>query len=237
MASLIDLLDAAYAESALPGVPNANNCSGFLVSAATRAGYTLPGGKADALLAIFRKDWDALGTGDAGMKAAVTAATQGRFVVVGGTAAALGDTNGHVAVLTGATRDGWPVLFGGAINPAARSRGEKTLNYVFKRILHPKLEYFAPRATKDPTALPTATLDALGFSTAAHRRVAPPGGLLLYRAWGGRSTEWGTGFFSLQKPQSVIEAELRFNIALWGNGVQWVSTFRLKPGYPFVIGN
>lgn len=66
--------------------------------------------------------------------------------------------------------------------------------------------------------------------------VAPPGGLILYRCWGGSSTEWGTGYFSREKPASVLDAELRFNIADWGNSIHFVSTFRLKEGFHFLHG-
>jgi hypothetical protein len=34
----------------------------------------------------------------------------------------------------------------------------------------------------------------------------------------------------------VLDAELRFNIADWGNSVQFVSTFRLKPGFFYYKG-
>jgi hypothetical protein len=61
-------------------------------------------------------------------------------------------------------------------------------------------------------------------------------GLLLYRAWGNTSSEWGSGFFSLEKPSSVLDAELRFNVVDWGNGVHFVSTFRLKPNFPYYVG-
>jgi len=75
-----------------------------------------------------------------------------------------------------------------------------------------------------------------GFASKPDLRVAPKGGLLLYRAWGARSTEWGSGYVSLEKPVSVVDAELRFNIADWGNGVTFVSTFRLKGGFPYFVG-
>lgn len=75
-----------------------------------------------------------------------------------------------------------------------------------------------------------------GFSAPPEPKTAPPGGLLIYRCWGAGSTEWGTGYFSLEKPNSVLDAELRFNIADWGNGVHFVSTFRLKEGFPYCQG-
>lgn len=75
-----------------------------------------------------------------------------------------------------------------------------------------------------------------GFASPPDRKVAPKGGLLIYRAWGAGSSEWGSGFFSLEKPASVLDAELRFNIADWGNGVNFVSTFQLKPGFHYFVG-
>ncbi len=77
---------------------------------------------------------------------------------------------------------------------------------------------------------------ALGFAQAPTHTVAPLEGLVLYRAWGATSSEYGAGFFSVEKPESVLDAELRFNIADWGNGVHFVSTFLLQGGLPYLIG-
>jgi hypothetical protein len=76
----------------------------------------------------------------------------------------------------------------------------------------------------------------MGFARLPDARVAPREGLLVYRAWGATSGEFGTGYFSLEKPTSVLDAELRFNIADWGNGVHFVSTFRLRPGFTYFAG-
>lgn len=65
---------------------------------------------------------------------------------------------------------------------------------------------------------------------------APKGGLLVFRAWGAGSSEWGSGYFSLQKPESVLDAEWRFNIADWGNGIHFVTTFRIKESVGFYKG-
>ena len=75
-----------------------------------------------------------------------------------------------------------------------------------------------------------------GFAAAPEVKTAPVAGLVMYRAWGSHSSEWGSGFFSLEKPTSVLDAELRFNIADWGNGVHFVSTFRLKAGHAYFVG-
>lgn len=83
----------------------------------------------------------------------------------------------------------------------------------------------------------------LGFAEPPHYHVARQP-LLLYRAWGphtafnGRETgtEWGTGFFSLEKPHSVLDAELRANIVNYGNRACFVSTFVLSPGFPYWTG-
>ncbi|MEW6644355.1 MAG: hypothetical protein AB1586_27900 [Pseudomonadota bacterium] len=66
-------------------------------------------------------------------------------------------------------------------------------------------------------------------------------GLLLYRCWGGWSSKElpassRDGYFCLTKPASVFEAELKYNIADWGNAIRFVSTFRLKPGFPCFEG-
>ena len=76
-----------------------------------------------------------------------------------------------------------------------------------------------------------------GYATPPESLISPKdAGLTIYRAWGGTSSEWGSGYFSLERPSSVLDAELRFNIADWGNGVHFVSTFRLKPGFPYFKG-
>ena len=58
---------------------------------------------------------------------------------------------------------------------------------------------------------------ALGFASQPDYRVAPNEGVVLYRCWGATSTEIGNGFFSMERPVSVYDAELKFNIADWGN--------------------
>jgi hypothetical protein len=76
-----------------------------------------------------------------------------------------------------------------------------------------------------------------GFASPPVRRTAPAvEGLVVYRAWGGSSSEQGSGFFSLEKPVSVLDAELRFNIVDWGNAVRFVSTFRILGGVPYYMG-
>lgn len=78
--------------------------------------------------------------------------------------------------------------------------------------------------------------ERLGLAVPPDERTSPPGGLVMYRAWGGSSGEWGSGFFSLEKPESVLDAELRSNIADWGNAIRFVSTFRLKEGFRYLKG-
>jgi hypothetical protein len=80
-----------------------------------------------------------------------------------------------------------------------------------------------------------------GFAQAPMMRVSSGDGLLLYRCWGERSlgvgsSEWGSGYFSREKPNSVLEAEMLFNIVDWDNGVHFVSSFRLKPGFTYWLG-
>jgi hypothetical protein len=80
-----------------------------------------------------------------------------------------------------------------------------------------------------------------GFGGSPRSRISPEAGLLVYRCWGSRTpgvgaTEWGSGYFSTHKPASVLDAELRFNILDWGNGINFVSTFRLRPGFAYWLG-
>jgi hypothetical protein len=75
-----------------------------------------------------------------------------------------------------------------------------------------------------------------GFAAPPEFSHAGKGGLVVYRAWGAKSSEWGSGYFSLEKPESVLDAEFRFNIADWGNGIHFVSTFRIKEGMGYFQG-
>lgn len=80
-----------------------------------------------------------------------------------------------------------------------------------------------------------------GFSLPPQRKLAPSEGLTIYRCWGGDVSrelpkDDRGGFFSVAKPSSVIDAELRFNIADWGNRITFVSTFRLRGGFSYWIG-
>jgi hypothetical protein len=76
-----------------------------------------------------------------------------------------------------------------------------------------------------------------GFARAPQLQVAPRQGTSVYRCFDGtHSTEWGSGYFSLHKPESVFDAELRFNIVEWGNLVRFVSTFRIRGGFHYYVG-
>jgi hypothetical protein len=75
-----------------------------------------------------------------------------------------------------------------------------------------------------------------GFARDPEVRRAGEDGLLMYRCWGGSSSEWGTGYFCATKPTSVSDAEFRYNIVDWGNCIRKVSTFRLKPHFPYFVG-
>jgi hypothetical protein len=79
--------------------------------------------------------------------------------------------------------------------------------------------------------------ESKGFAAIPQMRVALDGGVMVYRCFdGARSKEWGTGYFSLEKPRSVVDAELRFNIVEWGNLIRFVSTFRIRPGFHYHSG-
>ena len=88
-----------------------------------------------------------------------------------------------------------------------------------------------------------------GFSTQPAFLVSPAEGLEVYRCWGFRdagvgSGETGTGFFSLVKPSSVHDAEVRLNLLAYDdeprfgtNGIHRVSTFWLLPGFAYWKGS
>jgi len=54
--------------------------------------------------------------------------------------------------------------------------------------------------------------------------------------WVARHSEWGSGYFAPVKPASVRDAELRFNVVEWGNGLTFASTFRLTQGVTCWVG-
>lgn len=76
----------------------------------------------------------------------------------------------------------------------------------------------------------------LGFAAMPERHTAPADGLKIYRVWGGKSSVYGSGFFSPVKPVSVYEAELCLNVAMFVNEVHFVSTFRLLPHVTYYYG-
>lgn len=147
MATYKQRLDEAYSTTYRVGFPNESDCSGFVITAAKALGVHLPDKQADGLLVYMEANWLKHGVGQDGLTAAKKAAAKSSFVVVGASAADLHDTNGHVAVLLGKVRGGWPRVYGGAKNARARTQGEMTLNYVFRREHHPKLQYYSPRDT------------------------------------------------------------------------------------------
>ena len=80
-----------------------------------------------------------------------------------------------------------------------------------------------------------------GFGSPPTLKTAPQNGVQVYRCWGGHSKEESEsnlkgGFFSLEKPSSVSDAELRFKIAEWGNRIWFVSTFRILPSVTYWEG-
>lgn len=78
----------------------------------------------------------------------------------------------------------------------------------------------------------------LGFANSPTSKRTSNDGLIAYRAHSGLDPKsiWGTGYFSLEKPVSVVDAELRFNIVDWGNLIRFVTTFRLLPGVSYLEG-
>jgi hypothetical protein len=90
---------------------------------------------------------------------------------------------------------------------------------------------------EEPLNARNMSMHIKGFAGPAQLRVAPDAGVKVYRCFDGtHSTEWGTGYFALEKATSVVDAELRFNIVDWGNLVRFVSTFRIKSGFHYYSG-
>lgn len=81
---------------------------------------------------------------------------------------------------------------------------------------------------------------ALGFARDPVPALSPKSGIVMYRCFGHTTSEFGEEgkgvYFSRQKPGSVLEAELLFSIAEWGNAIHFVSEFRLKPGFIYYEG-
>ncbi len=96
---------------------------------------------------------------------------------------------------------------------------------------------------------PASNPSRLGFAGRPRSLISPAGGLVVYRCWGFRdagvgSREWGTGYFSMVKPRSVLDAEVGFNLLNYDdqpgfgtNGINFVSTFRLLAGFAYWRGS
>jgi hypothetical protein len=77
------------------------------------------------MIDYMERSWSKLGVGSVVMSKARRLAWGGRFVVVGAKSSELKDSNGHLAVIPLRIQGGWPMVFGGAQNEAARSQGDK----------------------------------------------------------------------------------------------------------------
>jgi len=77
--------------------------------------------------------------------------------------------------------------------------------------------------------------DKKGFAEPP-RSVIAKGGEILYRVGGGPTNLALGGFFSPLKVDSVSMAELRLNIATWGNRCLYLATYRVKPGTRMWVG-
>ena len=139
---LLDAVKAAYAESFLKGVPNADNCSGFVKSVAAKLGVSLPAtadadGIADAV-----STWTVVKTG---AEAAREGAT-GHLVlaVLKGSDHSPARTHGHVGVVVDGTlyRNAYPKLWCGSLGGLAKSQGEKSVGEVWNRADRDNVTYY-----------------------------------------------------------------------------------------------
>lgn len=142
-ACIVDACRSAFERSYIPGLPNRDNCSGFVKEVARALGVGVPHtADADGLIAYFEANWSPVASGTEAARLAGT----GRLVVVGLKAAdhrpARG--NGHVAVVvTGEFyRQVYPPVWGGSTG-AAQSQGTKSVGEVWNRSDRDAVRYWS----------------------------------------------------------------------------------------------
>lgn len=139
---LLDAVKAAYDESFLKGVPNADNCSGFVKSVAAKLGVPLPStADADGIAAAV-SGWKEIKTGAEAAREAGT----GNLVlaVLAGADHTPPRTHGHVAVVvTGALyHDQFPKVWCGSLGGLAKSKGTKSVGEVWGRADRDNVKYY-----------------------------------------------------------------------------------------------
>ena len=74
----------------------------------------------------------------------------------------------------------------------------------------------------------------VGFAATPRREFAT-GDEIVYRVGGGASLALGS-YFSPLRAQSVLDAETRSNVVMWGNKCRFVATYRLRPFVVYWVG-
>jgi hypothetical protein len=138
---LIKACQDSWEEENLPGLPNKNNCSGFLRSVAGHLNITLYGQQADDLVESIRKNWVKVDTASS----AAQFASQGMLVVAGlkGSEHDPKRANGHVAVIVpGPFYHGkYPRCWCGSTG-TAQSQGNKSVGEVWNRHDRDQVTYY-----------------------------------------------------------------------------------------------
>jgi hypothetical protein len=142
-ACIVDACKTAFTLSYIPGLPNRDNCSGFVKEVARALGAALPHtADADAIVVHMAAHWTAVADG----AEAARLAGSGRLVIAGLKAAdhkpARG--NGHVAVVVSGElyRSKYPVVWGGSTG-GAQSQGTKSVGEVWNRHDRDNVKYYA----------------------------------------------------------------------------------------------
>lgn len=151
-----EILADVYGTSYINGLPNADNCSGFIKSLGKEIGISIPEKQADGIIAdlnLLTQDgnyvsaWEKLGTGTETIQQAVKYSGQGKLVIAAITSKDSGPTatNGHLSiVLPKLGEKNAPLMYGGG-RGLASSKGDKTIRQVFNPSKHDKLQFFVHR--------------------------------------------------------------------------------------------
>lgn len=142
-ACIVEACRAAFDKEYIAGVPNRENCSGFVKEVARSLGAPLPHtANADGIVDHVKAGWMAVSEG---VEAARLAAT-GKLVIAGLKAAdhSPARSNGHVAVVISGElyRSKYPLVWGGSTG-GAQSQGTKSVGEVWNREDRDRVKYYA----------------------------------------------------------------------------------------------
>lgn len=141
---IVRACEDSWEEAFVPGIPNKDNCSGFIKAVALKLNVPMSNGNADAIMGFLERhaSWVRL---ESAAEATIQAQS-GHLVLAGLKSDGHSGTrsNGHVVVVVGGTpyRGRYPKVWGGSIGNA-QSRGVKSVGEVWSTRDRDNVAYFA----------------------------------------------------------------------------------------------